>query len=333
MKQYFGTVAVEAEVMNVEHFEVVTPQLAAVVKGTKFIVFSSDDTAKVTVTRGRVAVEDKDTHQTALLSVGQTATTEDGGAPLEVSGKGDLPVVYAANGKPAVVATVEPDAVISPKQAAAEARAAALAGGASAKEAEKAAKEAAKEAEEAAKDATKEAKDAAKDAEHAAKDAAKDAEHTGKDAEKAAREAEKEAEKEAKAEEKSSSSSNTGSSGSGSGGSGGNSGNSDSGNSGRGRLRWQGQEGQGLSQPACAVSPATAAATRTAITGSPAASMTGSTFPGNRIGTAEVESALVAHPNVAEAAVVGYPHDIKGQGIHCYFTLMAGAATPRRSPI
>ena len=45
---------------------------------------------------------------------------------------------------------------------------------------------------------------------------------------------------------------------------------------------------------------------------------------GHRIGTAEIESALVAHPKVAEAAVVGYPHDIKGQGIYCYVTLMTG---------
>jgi acetyl-CoA synthetase len=44
---------------------------------------------------------------------------------------------------------------------------------------------------------------------------------------------------------------------------------------------------------------------------------------GHRMGTAEVESALVAHPKVAEAAVVGYPHDIKGQGIYCYVTLMS----------
>ena len=42
---------------------------------------------------------------------------------------------------------------------------------------------------------------------------------------------------------------------------------------------------------------------------------------GHRLGTAEVESALVAHPAVAEAAVVGFPHDIKGQGIYCYVTL------------
>lgn len=45
---------------------------------------------------------------------------------------------------------------------------------------------------------------------------------------------------------------------------------------------------------------------------------------GHRLGTAEVESALVAHPKVAEAAVVGYPHDIKGQGIYVYVTLMHG---------
>ena len=45
---------------------------------------------------------------------------------------------------------------------------------------------------------------------------------------------------------------------------------------------------------------------------------------GHRMGTAEVESALVAHPDVAEAAVVGYPHNIKGQGIYCYVTLNDG---------
>jgi acetyl-CoA synthetase len=45
---------------------------------------------------------------------------------------------------------------------------------------------------------------------------------------------------------------------------------------------------------------------------------------GHRMGTAEVESALVLHPRVSEAAVVGYPHDIKGQGIYCYVTLNAG---------
>ena len=44
---------------------------------------------------------------------------------------------------------------------------------------------------------------------------------------------------------------------------------------------------------------------------------------GHRLGTAEIESALVQHSSVAEAAVVGYEHEIKGQGIYCYVTLMA----------
>jgi acetyl-CoA synthetase len=48
---------------------------------------------------------------------------------------------------------------------------------------------------------------------------------------------------------------------------------------------------------------------------------------GHRMGTAEVESSLVAHPKVSEAAVVGYPHDIKGQGIYAYVTLMGGEET------
>ncbi|MDE0716584.1 MAG: acetyl-coenzyme A synthetase, partial [Rhodospirillaceae bacterium] len=46
---------------------------------------------------------------------------------------------------------------------------------------------------------------------------------------------------------------------------------------------------------------------------------------GHRMGTAEVESALVAHEQVAEAAVVGAPHEVKGQGIYAYVTLIAGA--------
>jgi len=45
---------------------------------------------------------------------------------------------------------------------------------------------------------------------------------------------------------------------------------------------------------------------------------------GHNLGTAEIESAFVSHPKVAEAAVVGYPHDIKGQGLYCYVTLKAG---------
>jgi acetyl-CoA synthetase len=47
---------------------------------------------------------------------------------------------------------------------------------------------------------------------------------------------------------------------------------------------------------------------------------------GHRMGTAEVESALVSHTKVSEAAVVGYPHNLKGQGIYCYVTLIGGAS-------
>ena len=45
---------------------------------------------------------------------------------------------------------------------------------------------------------------------------------------------------------------------------------------------------------------------------------------GHNLGTAEIESAFVAHTKVAEAAVVGFPHDIKGNGLYCYVTLNAG---------
>ena len=53
---------------------------------------------------------------------------------------------------------------------------------------------------------------------------------------------------------------------------------------------------------------------------------------GHRMGTAEIESALVAHPQVAESAVVGYPHDIKGQGIYAYVTLIEGCIPRSRAP-
>jgi acetyl-CoA synthetase len=54
---------------------------------------------------------------------------------------------------------------------------------------------------------------------------------------------------------------------------------------------------------------------------------------GHRMGTAEVESALVAHPKVSEAAVVGYPHDIKGTGIYCYVLLNAGTTDGDREEL
>ena len=88
-----------------------------------------------------------------------------------------------------------------------------------------------------------------------------------------------------------------------------------------------------ISRPTRAsTSPATAAAaTRTAITGSPAASTTSSTFPATAWARRKSNSALVSHDKVSEAAVVGYPHDIKGQGIYCYVTLMAGESRVGRA--
>jgi len=52
---------------------------------------------------------------------------------------------------------------------------------------------------------------------------------------------------------------------------------------------------------------------------------------GHRIGTAEVESAFVSHPKVAEAAVVGMPHPIKGEGIYAFVTLKTGVEKNRRT--
>ena len=52
--------------------------------------------------------------------------------------------------------------------------------------------------------------------------------------------------------------------------------------------------------------------------------MVNACFSGHRIGTAEVESAIVLHPDVAEAAVVGFPHPVKGEGIYIYATLNQG---------
>jgi hypothetical protein len=104
VKQYFGTVTVEAEVQNVEHFAVETPYLAAVVKGTRFVVVSDDDGASVEVRRGHVAVETS-AHQSVTIGVGQSASVgSDGDAQdeLTVAGRGKLPdVANAKAGKSA----------------------------------------------------------------------------------------------------------------------------------------------------------------------------------------------------------------------------------------
>jgi hypothetical protein len=102
VEEHFGTVSVEAEVQNVQHFAVETPFLAAVVKGTKFIVTSNDNGSSVKVTRGAVAVAARVDGSRTVVRAGQSASVASGalagaGASanpaLEVSGAGDLPAV------------------------------------------------------------------------------------------------------------------------------------------------------------------------------------------------------------------------------------------------
>lgn len=100
--QDFGSVSIEADVRNVEHFSVKTPHLAAVVKGTKFVVTSGKSKASVKVTRGRVAVEDEHSGQFVVVVAGQTASTETG-QPLDVTGRGsNKAVILDEDGQPVV---------------------------------------------------------------------------------------------------------------------------------------------------------------------------------------------------------------------------------------
>ncbi len=98
VRQAFGEVKVEADVRNVEHFAVETPHLAAVVKGTVFVVRSGRSGAQVAVERGRVAVEGTGDHSTTVVAAGQSVRAE-AGSPLEVSGSGELPEVKDASGQ------------------------------------------------------------------------------------------------------------------------------------------------------------------------------------------------------------------------------------------
>jgi hypothetical protein len=84
--QYSGTVAIEAEVRNVQHFAVRNQYLAAVVKGTRFTVTEGKNGASVEVQRGQVSVEDENSSDSVLIVAGQKAGISKGGE-LEVSGK------------------------------------------------------------------------------------------------------------------------------------------------------------------------------------------------------------------------------------------------------
>lgn len=102
VKQYFGSVSVEAEVEQVQHFAVQTPYLAAVVKGTRFTVTSGETGASVSVRRGHVAVEDILDHTQVLLSVGQSASVDrvTTGSAMVVSGEAAEPQVLTVSGVP-----------------------------------------------------------------------------------------------------------------------------------------------------------------------------------------------------------------------------------------
>lgn len=106
VEEHFGSVSVEAEVQNVQHFAVETPYLAAVVKGTKFVVTSDKNGSTVKVTRGAVAVAARIDGSRTLVKAGQSASVGASGPTpasaggtgattpaLEVTGTGVLPPV------------------------------------------------------------------------------------------------------------------------------------------------------------------------------------------------------------------------------------------------
>lgn len=106
VQQDRGTVEIEAEVEAIEHFEVKTKFLAAVVKGTHFIVTSTDAGGTVSVTRGLVAVEDRTTSHRTVVAVGQVASIRLG-SEIQVSGEGTLPAILDATGRPLSGGTVD----------------------------------------------------------------------------------------------------------------------------------------------------------------------------------------------------------------------------------
>lgn len=100
VKQYFGSVSVEAQVEEVQHFAVQTPYLAAVVKGTRFTVNSDANGASVSVQRGHVMVASYEDGDRETISVGQSAAVGATDGQVRVSGTGELPAVLAAEDLP-----------------------------------------------------------------------------------------------------------------------------------------------------------------------------------------------------------------------------------------
>lgn len=102
VQQYSGTVSVEAEVENVQHFAVQTQFLAAVVKGTRFTVTTGASGASVSVQRGHVEVEDKHNNSKVTIAVNQSATIDkvQTAGEIVIAGPGKLPPVLDKHGKP-----------------------------------------------------------------------------------------------------------------------------------------------------------------------------------------------------------------------------------------
>ena len=98
VQQFFGTIAIEAEVQNVQQFAVQTPYLAAVVKGTHFEVRTTTKQSVVKVQRGRVAVEDLHTGASTLIVAGQSATVGKNGS-FTVAGKGAKSAIVSSTGE------------------------------------------------------------------------------------------------------------------------------------------------------------------------------------------------------------------------------------------
>jgi hypothetical protein len=100
VKEYFGSVSVEAEVEQVQHFAVQTPYLAAVVKGTRFTVNSDDMGAVVSVQRGHVMVASYEDGSRETISVGQSARVGASDGEVQVSGSDGAPVLLGTADEP-----------------------------------------------------------------------------------------------------------------------------------------------------------------------------------------------------------------------------------------
>jgi hypothetical protein len=119
VQQDFGTVEVEAQVENVQHFAVETKFLAAVVKGTHFTVTASDLGASVAVERGQVEVESAASKRKTTVTIGQMASVAPA-TDMVVSGDGSMPAIFGPDGRivqPAGAPAGSPPAIESPGSA------------------------------------------------------------------------------------------------------------------------------------------------------------------------------------------------------------------------